>query len=121
MATATIYNRKRLLLMCVATDKTWRWHEGRWLGKCIHCNRKLTLTHDGISEGNATLEHILPRTHQGTNALNNFSIACGRCNHQKGRTIDVLRASDPRLCAVSDPLMRSQFSLGLSSANSSEG
>ena len=70
------------------------------MGKCIHCRTKVTLGKDGATEGSATLEHIVPRTHGGTNELDNLSIACSRCNHQKGRKLDVLQFSDARLQAV---------------------
>lgn len=83
--------------MCAATDRTWRFADERWMGKCIHCRRKITLGKDGATEGSATLEHIVPRTHGGTNELDNLSIACSRCNHQKGRKLDVLHVSDARL------------------------
>lgn len=90
--------------MCVATDKTWTRIGERWMGKCIHCNRKITLSLDGVSEGGATLEHIVPRHHGGNNHLDNLSIACGRCNHQKGRKLDILKRDDPRLMKVIERL-----------------
>ncbi len=83
--------------MCAATDSTWRWTEHCWIGKCIHCRRKVSLGKDGATQGGATLEHIVPRTHGGSNELSNLSIACSRCNHQKGRKLDVLHLSDTRL------------------------
>ena len=95
---------RRLLLMCAATDATWQQRGEIWIGKCIHCKRKLSLMANGLSEGNATLEHIVPRTHGGTNDLTNLSIACARCNHQKGRRIDVLSANDERYLQVVERL-----------------
>ena len=96
---------RRLLLMCAATDSTWRRQGNVWVGKCIHCKRKLSLMANGLSEGNATLEHIVPRTHGGTNDLTNLSVACARCNHQKGRRIDVLPSTDDRYLKVVDRLV----------------
>ena len=104
MKPARAVSRRRRLLMCVATDNTWRWTGTRWLGKCLHCNRKITLTETGQSEGSATLEHIVPRTHGGGDDLANLGVACGRCNHQKGRKVDVLHASDERLIRVVETL-----------------
>lgn len=40
------------------------------------------LNGDPISR--ATLEHIIPRTHGGTDALENLGLACARCNQGKG-------------------------------------
>ena len=88
--------RRLLLLQCAATDRTWRWLDDRWVGKCLHCNRKISLSGDGVSEGNATLEHIMPRNHGGTDDLSNLGIACARCNNQKGKRIDCLPVSDAR-------------------------
>ncbi|MEZ4436189.1 MAG: HNH endonuclease [bacterium] len=92
------------LLWAAATDATWHRveHHGRRVltGKCIHCNRKLTLAPDGAPGPGATLEHIVPRTHGGTNDLDNLAIACGRCNGQKGVRLDVRALDDPTLQAV---------------------
>lgn len=96
------------LLWAAATDETWRRveHRGRVVlqGKCIHCNRKLTLSPDGTPGPSATLEHIVPRTHGGTNALDNLAVACRGCNGQKGVRLDVRAFDDPTLQAVIDTL-----------------
>ena len=89
-----------LLLICAAQDRTFTFEGGRtghWVGKCIHCRRKLGLEADGEPHGGTTLEHIVPRTHGGTNERDNLAIACSRCNGQKGRHIDVLHRDHPRL------------------------
>ena len=96
-------NHRDLMLLCAAYDRTFRYSGGRhgtWLGKCIHCRRKLGLEADGKPHGGTTLEHIVPRTHGGTNAPENLAIACGRCNAQKGRKLDVLPVHDHRLVSV---------------------
>ena len=93
-------SRRDLMLMCAAVDRTFTYGGGRlgtWVGKCIHCRRKLGLDADGTSQGTATLEHITPRTHGGTNTLDNLAIACARCNTQKGRKLDILPLKDARL------------------------
>ena len=87
-----------LLLMCAAQDRTFAYSDrSGWLGKCIHCRRKVGLEADGRPFGGTTLEHIVPRTHGGTDELENLSIACSRCNGQKGRKVDVLAWGDPKL------------------------
>lgn len=84
--------RHRLLLAAAATDATFSRAEpdGRpvWVGKCIHCNAKLVLAADGRTLGEATLEHIIPQTRGGTNALANLAVACARCNREKGKRHD---------------------------------
>lgn len=93
-----------LLLWCAATDSTF---ERAWLadrevlvGKCIHCNRKLSLELDGAPVTHATLEHIVPRTHGGTDELDNLAIACFGCNSGKGHRLDWRRPDDPTLQRV---------------------
>ena len=80
--------RPLLLLAAAVTDRTFErvTIDGRvaWAGKCIHCNRKLLVADDGRSLGEATLEHIVPRTRGGTNAVVNLAVACARCNREKG-------------------------------------
>lgn len=93
-----------LLLSVARTDSTFALVEGRdgpaWVGKCIHCKKKLTLDVDGSPLSQATVEHIVPRTKGGTNAPDNLAIACARCNQGKGVRIDQLREDDPRYVKV---------------------
>lgn len=100
----------RLLLWCAATDKTFaRVDLGgipALVGKCIHCGSKLTLDLAGRPLSSATLEHIVPRTHGGTDALDNLAMACRRCNLQKGYRLDDRPRSDPKLNAVIETLRR---------------
>lgn len=95
---------RNLLLWAAATDSTFRRvHLGDRAvleGKCIHCNRKLCLELDGQPLTHATLEHIVPRTHGGTNALDNLAIACFRCNSGKGHRLDWRRPEDETLQRV---------------------
>ena len=59
------------VLAIVATDSTYEPAvlDGKrvWVGKCIHCNRKLTIADDGTPLSRATIEHIWPRNHGGAN------------------------------------------------------
>ncbi len=80
--------RPLLLLAAAVTDRTFERVaiDGKvaWAGKCIHCNSKLLVADDGRSLGEATLEHIVPRTRGGTNEVENLAVACARCNREKG-------------------------------------
>ena len=100
----------RTLLAIAATDRTFEraLQRGRevWSGKCIHCNRRLSLALDGTPISRATIEHIVPRNHGGTDALENLAIACSGCNHEKGHRHDVQHASDPALLAVIERLQQ---------------
>jgi len=99
---------KHTLLAIIATDRTFEKvsYRGRtvWSGKCIHCNTRLQLELDGRPISRATVEHIEPRTHGGTNELENLAIACARCNGGKGRKLDVRKRSDPKLTEVIERL-----------------
>ena len=93
--------KQRRLLEVAATDRTFERKEldGEPIleGKCIHCQRKLALRADGTPLNGATLEHIVPKHHGGTDALENLAIACARCNSEKGLRHDHKRADDPKL------------------------
>jgi 5-methylcytosine-specific restriction endonuclease McrA len=95
--------KKQLLLGIVRTDSTFEKKDVRgepcWVGKCIHCNARLVVSLEGESYG-ATVEHILPRTHGGTDDLENVALACARCNAKKGVHLDPRHAKDPRLVHV---------------------
>ena len=84
--------RSLLLLAAAVTDRTFErvTIDGAvaWMGKCIHCNCKLLVADNGRSLGEATLEHIVPRTRGGTNAVENLAVACARCNREKGTRHD---------------------------------
>jgi 5-methylcytosine-specific restriction endonuclease McrA len=98
------------LLWIAATDRTFtvqRTEDGLrvLVGKCIHCGSKHALTTDGAPLTEATIEHIEPRTHGGTDALENLAIACARCNRSKGSRLDARRRDDPVLTRVIDALL----------------
>lgn len=97
-------NRRRsraLLLWIAATDATFARAELRGgpvlSGKCIHCGTRHTIGLDGTPISDATIEHIVPRNHGGTEALSNLAIACARCNGEKGVRHDDRRWRDPKL------------------------
>ena len=86
-------SRKHLLLLAAAvTDATFQRTvvDGQvaWVGKCLHCGRKLVVRDDGRAMGEATLEHVWPQSHDGSNAIANLAVACNRCNREKGSRHD---------------------------------
>lgn len=99
---------RRKILSIVHTDDTFERvpHRDRevWRGRCIHCNAHLYVALDGVPISQATVEHILPRTHGGTDDLHNLALACARCNHGKGRRHDVRRRDDPKLVTLVERL-----------------
>lgn len=102
--------KHRLLLLAASTDRTFerkQWGTEPVLeGKCIHCNRKLAIRLDGTPVGEATLEHIIPKNHGGTDDLMNLAVACAGCNSEKGRRHDHKRRDDDRLRAVVERLQQ---------------
>lgn len=97
------------VLAIVATDSTYQpaMLDGArvWVGKCIHCNRKLTIADDGTPISRATIEHIWPRTHGGANDLANIALACAGCNRSKSRH-DRQHIRDERLAEIVEELRR---------------
>lgn len=95
---------RALLLWIAATDITFdliKLRDGRGLcGKCIHCGSRHTLLLDGTPVSDATIEHIVPRHHGGTDELANLAIACVRCNGEKGIRHDARPRLDARLQAL---------------------
>jgi 5-methylcytosine-specific restriction endonuclease McrA len=96
--------RERTILAIVGTDATYQRRGDDWVGKCIMCNRALTIAGDGRPLGPATIEHIWPRNHGGDDRLENLALACAGCNHEKGTRHDHKRKDDARLTAISTAL-----------------
>jgi hypothetical protein len=95
---------QRLLLWCAATDSTFALarvgDRAVLAGKCIHCKRKLAVDLAGNPLSHETVEHIVPRTHGGTDAIENLAIACSRCNQGKGARLDPRAWDDETLQRV---------------------
>lgn len=108
--------KRRRILEIIATDRTFSLREqpGRaepgsrrtWVGKCIHCNRRLVIDRDGTPISDATIEHIVPKNHGGQNDIDNLALACAACNTEKGRRHDIRRANDPKLQSIIQRLQR---------------
>lgn len=98
--------RARKVLGIVETDATFELREVRgeraWVGRCIHCRSAIVVSTRG--ETAATIEHIVPTTHGGTDDVENLALACARCNQRKGARLDHRRRDDPTLRAVIDML-----------------
>ena len=101
-------SKRHVILAIVATDNTFEraTHRGEdvWAGKCLHCNRHLLVHATGEPIGRATIEHIIPRHHGGTDEVENLALACARCNSEKGIRHDVRKASDPKLREIIERL-----------------
>ncbi len=95
---------RQRLLWAAATDDTFERMElaGEPVlsGRCIHCRKRHQLQLDGTPLTAASLEHIMPRTHGGTNEAMNLAVACRSCNGAKGRRLDCRRKNDPDLVHV---------------------
>lgn len=93
--------KQRTLLAIIATDTTFELANAGarevWSGKCLHCNARLLIGLDGEPISRATIEHILPKNHGGTDDLSNLGIACSRCNSEKGVRHDHKQKNDARL------------------------
>lgn len=99
-----------LVLAVVATDTTFvraRYgdHEA-FIGKCLHCGARLVVGLEGEPVSRATIEHVLPRAHGGTDALENLALACARCNSEKGVRHDSKPRFDGRLAEVVESLAK---------------
>jgi len=99
-------------LAVVISDNTFEKVEYRgnliWQGKCIFCNKKLSVKLDGTLIKPATIEHILPKAQGGTNSDWNLAIACRRCNGEKGVRHDSKKNSK-RSKEVIDKLLRKRL------------
>lgn len=102
--------QRHLFLSLISADRTFRKSDVRgetlWVGKCIHCRKKLVFAENGEPISDGSLEHILPRTHGGTDDLENLAIACRRCNSQKGKRHDWKPISDEKLQQMIERLRR---------------
>lgn len=84
-------SRARVILSIVVTDSTFDFHadndrgiaRGIWIGKCIHCGRKLGVSESGKTD--ATIEHVNPLCAGGdATDPRNLALACRGCNNEKG-------------------------------------
>lgn len=99
---------RRLLQEVAARDSAFERRLVRgahaWVGRCIHCRRAIVVPENAREPASATLEHIIARTHGGSDELDNLALACASCNHEKGRKLDARRRDDPVLQRVIEQL-----------------
>ena len=92
---------RQLFLSLIKTDRTYEKlfvrGEEVWVGRCIHCSKKLVFALSGEPLSEGSIEHILPQNHGGSDEVSNLAIACKRCNHQKGKRHDWKPLSDTGL------------------------
>jgi 5-methylcytosine-specific restriction endonuclease McrA len=109
---------RRLLLLAAATDAQAECVDGAWRTRCLHCRSRLVLSAGGEPLGPVTLEHVVPRAwferaaaaglvaRVGTpDDPRNLALACGRCNHDKGKGPDERGPGDARAHAVVEALL----------------
>lgn len=83
-----IFNKrtKKLLIDVQEKDKLFeRFVELFYHGgfKCAYCNRRMGLKW-GDNEISFTIDHVLARSHGGTDNIHNLTFACQSCNSMKG-------------------------------------
>lgn len=80
-------SRQETVLTIIQTDNTFKLHtfadgDQVWVGKCIHCNARMTVDLTGNTA--FTVEHIVPKYAGGNDDPRNLALACGNCNNEKG-------------------------------------
>ena len=60
---------------------------GRNLAPCCYCREALSIEE-------ATIEHLKPKALGGKNNIENLAIACGPCNHSRGKALQMSLRSD---------------------------
>jgi 5-methylcytosine-specific restriction endonuclease McrA len=82
--------RREVLEEIARSDATFERLDGRWTGKCLICNGRLSF--DPAHPEGVNVEHIVPRGAGGTSDLRNLALTHPSCNGEKGRNWDSRRA-----------------------------
>ncbi len=69
-----------------ATDATFSYADGFWVGKCLICGGRLRF--NAQTGFGANIEHIHPRSLGGSNELLNLGLTHPQCNNEKGHHWD---------------------------------
>lgn len=109
---------RALYLMVLQTDRLATADPSGWSVRCLHCRSRLHLRADGQPISAVTLEHIVPQSWfgrraalsftgalQGPDDPRNLALACARCNHDKGKDLDVRGPGDARAVEVVQRLL----------------
>lgn len=110
---------RRLFLLAVSTDREATFAGDAWTTRCLHCRSRLQVRADGLPLGHASLEHVVPQAWFGRQAAQalvervggdpddprNLALACGRCNHDKGKGPDARGPQDTRALEVVTALL----------------
>lgn len=59
-------------------------------GRCCWCSCQMEMAGDPYAPTFATIEHLVPRAHGGTNARTNLALACRHCNLARGSPSPVI-------------------------------
>jgi HNH endonuclease len=59
----------------------------RYGWKCVYCGLDGSKSHDAWSRGRFNLDHWIPRSWGGTDAIENLRSACGACNSAKAENV----------------------------------
>lgn len=98
------YRTRALLRTAAESDTTFTRTTVRGreylVGKCIHCQTKVSVPLDPNEHAHATLEHIVPKNHGGKDEPENLAVACQRCNQGKGKRLDLRARNDETLQRV---------------------
>jgi len=70
--------RRRKKQLRINTQLKKRLYRDVFMAPCCYC-AKIFLMND------LTIEHIIPRSHGGTNDEKNIALACAPCNQERGR------------------------------------
>jgi 5-methylcytosine-specific restriction endonuclease McrA len=109
---------RALYLQVLLTDTLAVRQANGWLTHCLHCRSALLLKADGAPVSAVTLEHIVPQSWfqrwpaaaccqalAGADDPRNLALACARCNHDKGKDLDVRGPGDARALEVVSALL----------------
>ena len=89
-------------------DFAFKRRQTGWKGKCLHCNATLFVNSDGVTD--ATIEHIVPQSADGSDDLMNLALACKNCNNEKGIRHDPYYPGDQRASEVIASLLAKRAS-----------
>jgi 5-methylcytosine-specific restriction endonuclease McrA len=111
---------RRQFLRALLTDREASLDSlGTWSTRCLHCRTRLQVRADGEALGGSSLEHVVPqawfrkraaaalcaRVGSDPGDARNLAVACGQCNHDKGKGPDARGPHDPRAVEVVTALL----------------